>query len=285
MPDAMYRRIAQDLRQQIESGVLRPGARLATELELRRRYGASRNTVRDAVKWLLSRGLVDIRPGQGTFVAEATDPFITTLSTDRQADTGLGGGEGAAALRELAAGRTAAMTTPRVEIQKAQGAVAAGLGVAPDTDVISRRQERYIDGRPWSLQTTFYPMTLVRQGAWRLHVASDIEEGTIEYLRKKLGIKPAGYSDRILVRTPDETEARFFRLPDDGRVAVVVIYRTGFAENPAPPDGPTEPDEPHRPREAGELIPFRLTVSVFPADRNQFVIHWGDVAQRRTVKV
>ena len=68
MPEPMYRQIAEDLRQRIESGELPQGSQLPTELELRDRYEASRNTVRDAVKWLMNLGLVETRPGQGTFV-------------------------------------------------------------------------------------------------------------------------------------------------------------------------------------------------------------------------
>jgi len=79
----MYQKIAEDLRQQIESGDLAPGSQLPTELELRERNNnASRNTVRDAIKWLINLGLVETRPGQGTFVIEARDPIVTTLSGD-----------------------------------------------------------------------------------------------------------------------------------------------------------------------------------------------------------
>jgi GntR family transcriptional regulator len=52
MGNPMYRQIAEDLRAQIDSGGLRPGQQLRSELELREHYGASRNTVRDAIKWL-----------------------------------------------------------------------------------------------------------------------------------------------------------------------------------------------------------------------------------------
>jgi DNA-binding GntR family transcriptional regulator len=133
MPDPMYRQIAEDLRQKIESGELGHGDQLPTELELRERYEASRNTVRDAVKWLTTRGLVETRPGQGTFVVDR---------------------------------------------------------------------------------------------------------------------------DKITVRAPDADETAFFRLPDDGRVAVFEILRTGFDE---------------------QGTPIRLTVSVYPADRNQFAVHIGRV--------
>lgn len=48
------------------------------------------NTIRDAVKTLIAVGLVETRRGQGSYVTERFDPFITTLSAD--AATGLGGG-------------------------------------------------------------------------------------------------------------------------------------------------------------------------------------------------
>ena len=93
MANPMYRQIAEDLRGQIEAGELASGDRLPTELELRDGFNnASRNTVRDAIKWLTTLGLVETRPGQGTFVVQKIDPFITTLSGDPK--TGFGGGEG-----------------------------------------------------------------------------------------------------------------------------------------------------------------------------------------------
>ena len=78
----MYQQIAEDLRAQIESGALAPGAQLPTELELRDRYDSSRNTIRDAIKRLTSQGLVETRPGQGTFVTRSVDPFVTVLTSD-----------------------------------------------------------------------------------------------------------------------------------------------------------------------------------------------------------
>ena len=82
MANPMYRQIAEDLRAQIESGKLKPGQQLRTEIELREHYNASRNTVRDAIKWLTNLGLVETKPGQGTFVVQTIDPFVTTLTGD-----------------------------------------------------------------------------------------------------------------------------------------------------------------------------------------------------------
>src|SRR6202050_5953999 len=82
MANPLYRMIAEDLRDQIDNGGLEPGQQLRTETELVEHYGAARNTVRDAIKWLISLGLVETRPGQGTFVVKEITPFVTTLTAD-----------------------------------------------------------------------------------------------------------------------------------------------------------------------------------------------------------
>jgi GntR family transcriptional regulator len=249
--DPMYRQIADDLRRQIEDGELTPSSQLLTELELREKYNASRNTIRDAIKWLITRGLVETRPGQGTFVVQKIDPFVTTLTGDPEA------GESGPYLREVEARRRVPEATPpRVEIQVAVGELTGELLLEPGDTVVSRHQQIKIDGTPWSLQTSFYPLKLVERGAPRLIQASDIKEGAVEYLRKTAGIKQVGYRDTITVRAPDQSEAGFFALPDDGRVSVVETRRTAFDE---------------------QGNPIRLTVSTYPADRNQFAVFVGRV--------
>jgi GntR family transcriptional regulator len=255
--DPMYRQIAEDLRRQIEDGDLQPGAQLRTELELREIYNASRNTIRDAIKWLITRDLVETRPGQGTFVLETTVPFLNSLTGD---PTVASGGDGASyRLEAQTRFRTASETLPQVGIEEANERMAAELEIPGGASVVSRHQQRYIDGTPWSLQTSFYPMDLVQVGAVRLIQAGDITEGTVEYLRESAGIRQAGYRDMITVRAPDMNETAFFRLPDDGRISVIEQRRTVYAE-----DG----------------RPVRLTVSVYPADRNQFSFVVGQVPAR-----
>ena len=255
MADPMYRLIADDLRREIESGGLAPGSQLPTELELKERFGASRNTIRDAVKSLVSLGLVVTRPGQGTYVTEHIDPFVTTLSAD--AKSGFGGGEGTSYLSEVSrADRVPATGTPRVEISVATDDVAARLGVDPGTQLISRHQQRFINNTPWSLQTSFYPMDFVTRGATDLLSAQDLELGAVQYIEETLGLKQTGYRDWITVRAPDANETMFFRIPGDGRVPVLEVFRTAFDQ---------------------ELKPMRLTVTVFPADRNQFILEVGSV--------
>jgi GntR family transcriptional regulator len=259
MANPIYRRIAEELRQQIESGRLKPGSQLPTELELRERFEASRNTIRDAVKTLIGLGMVETRPGQGTFVTRKIDPFVTTLSANPA--TGFGGGEGegagAAFLSEVSEQHRKAKTSdPRVEVQLAGGEIAARLRVEDGTQIISRHQQRFIDETPWSLQTSFYPMQFVLDGATQLLQAADIPDGTVKYLEGIFGLKQVGYRDWITTRSPDATEISFFGLPIDTRVPVYEIFRTAFDQNGAP---------------------MRLTITIFPADRNQFILNVGQV--------
>jgi GntR family transcriptional regulator len=152
--------------------------------------------------------------------------------------------------------REAEFSEPTVEIQKAFSDVAARMRVPEGTSVISRHQRRYIDGTPWSLQTSFYPRGFVAQGADRLIEVDDIPQGTVKYLSDTLGLQQNAYQDWIRVRAPDANEARFFNLPQDGRVGVFEIFRTAFDQT-----GRT----------------MRLTVTVFPTDRNQFIVNVGNV--------
>lgn len=248
----MYQQIAEDLRAQIESGALEQGAQLPTEIELRDRYSASRNTVRDAIKRLTSQGLVETRPGQGTFVTRRIDPFVTVLSGDPRA---LRGAEGTRYLSEVSQRhRSASVTIPKVEIQMPAPEVTRRLRVPRDTQVVSRHEKRFIEGIPWSLQTSFYPMEFVTKGATRLLMAEDIEGGAVRYLDDAIGVRQVGYRDWITARVPDTNEQSFFGLSHDA--TVFEIFRTGFDQSETP---------------------LRVTVTVFPADRNQFIVNIGDV--------
>lgn len=257
MPQPMYQQIAEDLRKQIDSGALPRGSQLPTEIELRARYNASRNTIRDAVKRLSSLGLAETRPGQGTFVTMRIDPFVTVLTAD-PAEVSVGEG-GATYLSQVSAeNRKARVTPPRVEVQTPPQEITKRLRVPANTQVVSRHEQRYIDDIPWSLQTSFYPWDFINRGANRLLMAEDLKEGTVRYLAKTIGLNQVGYRDWITARNPDTDEQGFFRIAHDAMV--FENFRTAFDQNKKP---------------------MRVTVTVFPTDRNQFIVNVGDVPDPR----
>jgi len=251
----MYQRIAEDLRVKIASGTLASGAQLPTELELSDAYAASRNTIRDAIRRLISQGLVETRQGQGTFVTRTIDPFVTVQSPNPETGVSGGGEEGATYLSEVNdQHRQPLASTPKVEVMPCPREIALRLRIKPGDQVISRHQVRYIDQIPWSLQTSFYPMEFITAGATRLLMAENIDEGTVKYLAETLELKQVGYRDWVTARGPDSTEQAFFELAHDA--TVFEVFRTAFDQNKKP---------------------MRVTVTVSPADRNQIVFNFGDV--------
>jgi len=264
MTEPMYRQIADDLRARIESGAFAQGAKLPTESELRVGYGAARNTVREAVRLLASRGLVESRPGLGTFVTRHVEPFVTTLAAaplpggqGAPLASGIGEDDGFAGIR--AQGRTPSASGPQVIVEPAADSVAVRLGVPSGAQVVGRRRERYIDGRPWSLRTSYYPFEFVAKGGTDLVRAEGLPGGAAAYLEQRLGLVQVGYTEHILVRPPMADEAKFLELPDDGRESVLTVVRTCYWS-----------------AEYG-LAPFKVTVTVLPADRVVLVINSGVV--------
>ncbi|MGW5668064.1 GntR family transcriptional regulator [Micromonospora sp. NPDC003776] len=81
---AVFRQLADLLRNRITSGDLAPGASLPSELRLAQEYGLSRTSVRQAISLLRSEGLVTVQPPRGTFVRSMEPSETVTL---RKGDT------------------------------------------------------------------------------------------------------------------------------------------------------------------------------------------------------
>lgn len=64
----LYEHIAERLRRDIAAGMLAPGTRLPSERDLARGLEVSRPSVREAIASLQNAGLVETRPGAGTYV-------------------------------------------------------------------------------------------------------------------------------------------------------------------------------------------------------------------------
>src|SRR4051794_27375295 len=64
----LFGMLVHDLGRRVVGGEFEPGAALPNEDELVIRFGVSRTIVREAVKTLAAKGLLDIRPRTGTRV-------------------------------------------------------------------------------------------------------------------------------------------------------------------------------------------------------------------------
>ena len=68
----LYEQIVQQIEESVLNGSLKPGDQLPAERELAQRLGVSRTAVREAVKALREKGLVEAYSGRGTFVTDGT---------------------------------------------------------------------------------------------------------------------------------------------------------------------------------------------------------------------
>ncbi len=68
----LYEQIVQQVEESIHKGAMKPGDQLPPERELAQQFGVSRTAVREAVKALHEKGLLDAYPGRGTFVTDST---------------------------------------------------------------------------------------------------------------------------------------------------------------------------------------------------------------------
>ena len=86
----LYEQIVEQIEQSVQRGDLKPGDQLPAERELAEQFGVSRTAVREAVKALREKGLVEAYPGKGTFITSgSSNPMrqsIDRMMRSAQAD-------------------------------------------------------------------------------------------------------------------------------------------------------------------------------------------------------
>ena len=143
----LYSRVETILGCEIADGVLQAGDQLPTEDSLIARFAVSRITVRRAIQNLVSRGLVEIRRGIGTFVAA---PRITHELTELS-----GFVEDMHAL-----GRKPTARVIATEVVPADATVASHLRLTKGQRVVKIRRVRLADRIPLSFDETYLPLEI-----------------------------------------------------------------------------------------------------------------------------
>ncbi len=73
--EPLWKRIADDLTHDMDSGACKAGDALPTAQQLSSRYGVNRHTVLQAYRYLASQGRVSVEQGRGTFVTAQRIPY------------------------------------------------------------------------------------------------------------------------------------------------------------------------------------------------------------------
>lgn len=244
---ALYRRIADDLRDAIRAGTYPPGAQLPTEPELQERYECSRNTIRLAIRELTAEGLVTTARRRGTLVRQPVLLEHRAVSVERPDRMG----ESDSWFSQVSrAGRTPSQDFS-MRIEPASQQVARRLNLTQDALVCVRDCMRYVDGTPWSEQVSYYPMDVAERAG--LLTPHDIEQGTVRAMAA-VGLIEVGHVDELTARMPSPEEARQFDLPVG--VPVMIYVRTAYTSERA----------------------IRVTRELHPADRHVLIYELGDLS-------
>ncbi|MEU9332936.1 GntR family transcriptional regulator [Streptomyces sp. NPDC048290] len=245
-----YRQVAHALRREIADRTYRPGERLPSESDLMKRFGASRNTIRNGLSLLVGEGLITSSQGLG-YDVRSHEVFQLNASKFENLDFPQNGD--AYNTDVTNAGRTPHQTF-RVEVLPASEDLADRLKVSAGTTAVLRFCHRYVDDVPWSTQATYYPSWLVDESP-RLAEPGDIEEGTTRYLAAR-GIEQIGYFDEIETRMPTPEEAHLLEIGPG--VPVMLWTRTGYSAD----------------------RPIRCTITTFRGDLNRMNYEIGDLGAR-----
>lgn len=141
---ALWRRIADEVEQEIAAGTYTAGDRLPGEMEIAQRFDVNRHTVRRALAELAQRGLIRAERGSGTFVEPRRIAYPIGART-RFSE--IVGGVG----REVGGRLMADSEEP------ASGAVAQRLRIPVGEPVIRLEILRSADGLPICASTTWVP--------------------------------------------------------------------------------------------------------------------------------
>jgi DNA-binding GntR family transcriptional regulator len=230
----VYQRIADEIRAQVMTGALQPGAQIATEHELAAKYEVARATVRQGLMLLVQEGLIFARRPLGYFVRRVDKIDLSVFNFERD-------GAADAWVEEITAQGRVPRQEIRVEILQAEESISARLKVNPDSLVVVRRRLRFVDDVPYVIADSYYPEEIVR-GTAVAHPA-DVQAG-VRHVLAELGHKWVVHEDEVEGRHPTDQESRQLMIPP----GLAVLVHTRTSSN-------------------AQGVPSRVMVSVFPVDR------------------
>ncbi|MEU1668726.1 GntR family transcriptional regulator [Streptomyces sparsogenes] len=216
---AVFRQIADRLREAIDKGRFKEGDKLPSETELVEHFGVSRMTVRNALALLQQEGLAVSEHGKGVFVRPR--PPVRRLASDRFARRHRDQGKSAFTVEAEAAGSRPEVDSLEVKEERPSQDIAARLG--SPRKVLARRRRYLLDGRPVEFATSYLPLDLARDTPI---AQPNPGPGGIYARLEEMGHRLDHFDEEIRARMPSPAEVRTLHLASG--VPVIHLIRTAF---------------------------------------------------------
>lgn len=216
---AVFRQIADALREAIDKGRFREGDKLPSETELVDHFGVSRMTVRNSLSLLQQEGLAVSEHGKGVFVRPR--PPVRRLASDRFARRHRDQGKAAFTVEAEAAGSRPEVDNLEVKEERPSPDISARLG--SPRKVLARRRRYLLDGRPVEFATSYLPLDLARNTPI---AQPNPGPGGIYARLEEMGHRLDHFDEEIRARMPSPTEVRTLQLASG--VPVIHLVRTAY---------------------------------------------------------
>lgn len=224
---AVFRQIADHLREAIDSGVLKEGDQLPSEAQMMDHYGVTRMTARQALGVLKAEGLVVSEHGRGVFVRRRLK--VRRLGSDRFARRHREQGRAAFIAEVEGAGAKPAVDELVVKEGKPPADVAERLRLGKRDRVVIRSRRYLIDGHPVEVATSYVPASIAKGTAI---AEPNSGPGGIYARLEELGHRLDHFEEEIRARMPHPDEAA--RLALASGVPVFHLVRTAIDSDGMP---------------------------------------------------
>ncbi len=207
-----YLGIYDDLRARIDTGEWQSEDALPSQRELAASYGVTIMTLRQALQMLENDGLIEMRPGAGTFPAAKRYTYnllhLSGFADDLRA-------QGANVETHILA---SALAVPPSEVGRA-------LRLEPDEQVLVITRHRVIDTRPSVLQRSYIPRGMGIS-------PDELVDASLYQVLAQHGYPVASANESITVTTLDAAEAELLARPEQS--PAMLSHRTNVTEDGTP---------------------------------------------------
>lgn len=211
----LYYQLVEILSEKIDSGELRSGEPIPSELQLQEQYGISRTTVRQAIARLVAAGKLRTVQGKGTFVAEPkVEEKVETITSLSQ--------------QLLARNIKPGTKVLELVVTKPSPRVAEALALSSMDAVVRLERLRLADDEPLGISTAYLPYDLVPQLAEK----GLNSESLYEVLEGEYGLVLQEADESVSASAATEREAQLLGIT--ANAPVLLVTRTTYLASGRP---------------------------------------------------
>ncbi|SEP51052.1 GntR family transcriptional regulator [Amycolatopsis saalfeldensis] len=221
MPEYLYERVADALREKIVSGDLQPGDRLPSQEALSDDFGVSRIVAREALDVLENEGLIDRVQRLGAFVRRY-QPLVRRSEQHYRTNPGAPFAEEALAAERIP--RYSHKTYP----DRASADIAHRLKIPAGSDVMRTDYTSYANDEPMMLTHSYEPLEITRGTPIERPEEGVLMTAGLVDRFTAIGLRPTRVVERLRSRMPRPSETETLKLRKG--TPVVIIARTTFSD-------------------------------------------------------